>query len=58
MNLSTKQKQRTDLCLPRESGVGKGLIRRLGLADANYYIQKGLTTRSYCILLGTTFNIL
>jgi len=40
-NLSTKQEQRTDLCLPRGRGVEKGWIRRLGLADANYYLQKG-----------------
>ena len=35
------QTQRTDLWLPRGSGAGKGWSERLGLADANYYIQNG-----------------
>ena len=33
----------------RESG--EGMIESLGLADANYYIENGETTRSYCITL-------
>ena len=35
------QTQRTDLWLPRGSGVGEGWIGSLGLADANYYIENG-----------------
>ena len=30
----------------------------LGLADENYYIKNGQTTRSYYIPQGTVFNIL
>ena len=39
-------------------GVGGGVIGSLGLADANYYIENGETTRSYCIVQGTIFNSL
>ena len=43
--LRTKQKcthrQRTDLWLPREKGVGEGWIGSLGLADVSYYIENG-----------------
>ena len=35
------QTQRTDLWLPRESGLGEGRSESLGLADAKYYIQNG-----------------
>ena len=41
MNLSTKQthRQSKQACgCKRGEGVGKGMIRSLGLADANYYI--------------------
>ena len=31
---------------------------RVGLADVSYYLQKGYTTRSYCIAQRTIFNIL
>ena len=37
---------------------GKGWIGSLGLADANYYVENGQTTRSYCIGQGTISNIL
>ena len=30
---------RTDLCLPRGRESGEGRIGRVGLADANYYVQ-------------------
>ena len=39
-------------------GVGEGRTGSLGLSDANYYIQNGSTTRSYCIAQGTIFNVL
>ena len=42
------QTQRTDLWLPRGSGVEEGWIGSLGLADANYYLwskQQGLTVQ-------------
>ena len=39
-------------------GAGEGWIGNLGLADANYYIQNGKTTRSYCITQGTIVNVL
>ena len=45
-------------CGYQGGGVGEGWIGSLGLADANYYIQNGYTTRSYCIAQGTIFNIL
>ena len=44
--------------LPKRRGMVEGWIGSLGLADANYYIQNGQTTRSYCIAQGTIFNIL
>ena len=50
---------REQTCGCQEGGDGKeGWIRSLGLADANYYIQNGYKTRSYCIAHGTIFNIL
>ena len=49
---------RTDWRLSRGRGVEEGWIGSLGLADANYYIENGYTTRSYCRAQGTIFNIL
>ena len=71
MNLSMNQKQthrhREQICGCQERvGAGKGWIRSLGLEDTNYYmfvyiqnvyIHNG-KTRSYCIALGITVNIL
>ena len=62
-NLSTKQKQthrhieQTSGC-QEEGGVGKCWIGSLGLAGANYYIETGYATRSYCRAQGTIVNIL
>ena len=39
--------------VPRGGGLGS-----LGLADANYHIQDGWTTRTYCIAQATISNIL
>ena len=63
MNISTKQKQtqrhREQTCgCQGGGGVREGRIGGLGLADTNYYIQDGQTTRSYCIARGTIFSIL
>ena len=64
MKLSMKQKQthrhREQTCGYQGVGeaVGEGEIGNLGLADANYYIQNGQTTRSYYIAQGTIFNTL
>ena len=63
MNLSSKQKQtrrhREQTC-GCQWGMkwGRNGLGSLELADANYYIQNGETTRSYCIEQGTIFNIL
>ena len=38
--------------------MGEGRTANLGLADVNYYIENGETTRSYCRAQGTLFNIL
>ena len=35
------QMQRMDLWLTKDREVGEGQSRRLGLVDANYYIQDG-----------------
>ena len=51
------QTQKTDLWLPRRRGLGEGWSERLGLADANWEINSGQTTRSYCTAQGTRFNI-
>jgi len=37
------------LGLSRRRGLKEGRHGRLGLADANYYIKSGQTTRSYRI---------
>ena len=42
------QTQRTDLQLPRWSRDREGKTGRVGLAETNYSIQSGYTTRSYC----------
>jgi len=34
-----------------------GRTGSLGLADANYYIKNGSTTKPYCIAQGAIFNI-
>ena len=39
-----------------KEGVGEEKIGSLELVDANYYIQNGWTTRSYCIAQGTIIN--
>ena len=39
-------------------GMGEERIVSLGLAEANYYTQDGLTTRAYCIAQGTILNTL
>ena len=51
------QTQRTDWWLPRGRGLGEGWSGRWGWADANYYIEDGYTTGSYCRAQGTIFNI-
>ena len=38
--------------------LGEGWPGRSGLADANYYIQDGLTTRFFCRAQGTVSNSL
>ena len=56
INLSTKQKQthREQTCgFQGGGGEGEGRTGSLELADANYYIQNGQTTRFYCIAQGT-----
>ena len=40
----------------RGRGVEERYAGSLGLADANYYAENVLTTRSYCIAHRTTFN--
>ena len=52
------QTYRTDLWLPKGKGSGGGKNWEFGLAEANYYIENGQTTRSYCIAQGTLFSIL
>ena len=62
MNALTKQKRLTDiensLWLPRGNEVGEGRTGSLGLADVNYYIWDGETTRSCCITQGAILTIL
>ena len=64
MNLSMKQKQnhrhreQTDGCQGQGAGLGEGWSGRLGIADVNYYIQTGRTTRSSCTTQGTILGIL
>ena len=62
MNLSMKQKQthrhREQTCgCQGEEGVGEGWTGSLGLVDANYYVQKRYTTRSYCTAQGTISSL-
>ena len=40
------------------NGVKERRTGSLGLAEANYNIQDGTRTRSYCIAEGTVVNIL
>lgn len=47
-----------DLWLPKGWRWMEGRIGRLGLADANYYMQSGWTARSYYLAQGTIFKIL
>ena len=47
-----------ETCDCQMAGAGEGCIGSLGLADAHYYTQDGLTTWSYCVAHGTIFNIL
>ena len=50
MNLFTKQKQthkESRLVVAKVWGEGTGWTRKSGLADANFYIQKGETTISW-----------
>ena len=60
MNILMKQKQTHR---PRKKTCGcqvgqGGVAWSLGLIDANYYMQNGWRTRSYCVAQGTVFNIL
>ena len=62
MNLSTKQKQthrhsEQTWGFMGGGGVGKGWTGNLGLADENYYVYNGQTTRSYGIGQQTIFRI-
>ena len=50
------QTQKTQF--PWGRGMGKGMMGNFGLADANYYIQNGLKTRSYYIAQEIIFTIL
>ena len=52
MNLSMKQ------AYTQGGKLGEGWISSLGLADTNYYVPNGKTTRSYYIAQETIFNIL
>ena len=52
------QTWRTDLWLPKGRGRGVGWTGSLGLADANYSIEKAWAMRSYCIAQGTLSNLL
>ena len=61
INLPTKQKE-THRHREQTCGCQRGWGRvestgSLGLADANYYIKNGSTTKPYCIAQGTIFNI-
>ena len=56
MNLPIKEKQ-THRHREQPYGCQVGGIGSLGLADANYYIQNGQSTWSYCITQGSTLNI-
>ena len=60
MNILMKQKQthrpRKETC-GCQGGQGE-MAWSLGLIDANYYMQNGWKTRSYCVAQGIVFNIL
>ena len=60
MNLPIDQKQihrpRERICVCR--GNGEGLLGSLGLTDADYYMENGQTTGSFCRAEGSIFNIL
>ena len=61
MNFSRRQKhtyRHKEACGCQRGGRGMHGIESLRLADANYYIKMGPTTRSYCTTQGTIFNIL
>ena len=41
-----------------EAGIEEGRTRGLELADLNYYIEDGKSTRSFCISQGAVFSTL
>ena len=56
MNLSTEKKimdLENRLVAAQEEGEGVGVIRSLGLMDANYCSWKGFTMKSCCVALRT-----
>ena len=53
MNISRKQKHREQICGCQGGGNVGERIESLELADANQYVQKRETTRSYYIAQGT-----
>ena len=60
MSIFTKQRHtEIERRLRVPKGVeGGGEDRELELADANWYIRGGKTTRSCCAARGTTFSVL
>ena len=58
MKQEQTHRYREQTVVAKGEGGGGRMSGRLGLADANYYLQDGRTETSFCIAQRTVFTIL